>query len=557
MCWHIIMVTLLIGLVSCQKETDRLQRLLSDAEGLISDRPDEALSLLNDISLGDCNTKTDSAWYALLLTQAQDKNAIPQVDDWLIKMAVCYYGSSSDDLRRALSYFYWGRVCKEAKSYGKAIQCFLTGLPYAQKCNNLPLQGQMQLNAAHLYYLQKMHLQADRAYQEGGKVGIAINDSSMLIESLLQRGKIQMHLEGIYSGMADSLISNALHLSTAYSKNSELTERAYAALTELYIRRGDKAEALSCALTTMSMQKEKERMAEACWLLGEAYYLNNRLDLAEAYAQDALLLSESHAVRSNAYNRLKEIAEQQGNLQLALDYSRRQISCKDSLWGEHVQSGVIDGELEEMKWNDLPLSLSASDLSKRFMWVLVAWAFLSFGILFHEKMIRPRRVNKLIVDSCTGEVQLEGFLDFSNDSERKRAEILRMQFQQSLKDSDVYQKIDAIIQEYRLHGKSFQKLDKEDWHAAMAVFDACWPGFMEKLQNDYLLNDKELCLCCFLLSDIPVKDFCCLFQCTRDTIYKQSNRLLIRKINGNKGKNLKDVLLYMAWRHTQGSEKKR
>lgn len=54
-------------------------------------RPDSALCILQGISMDKFATQADSACYALLLTQARDKNYVVQTDDSLIRYAVAYY----------------------------------------------------------------------------------------------------------------------------------------------------------------------------------------------------------------------------------------------------------------------------------------------------------------------------------------------------------------------------------------------------------------------------------------------------------------------------------
>lgn len=54
----------------------------------------------------------DRAYYALLLTQARDKNYIVQTDDSLIRTAVQYYDSIGDVQMQAKAYYHWGGVLR-------------------------------------------------------------------------------------------------------------------------------------------------------------------------------------------------------------------------------------------------------------------------------------------------------------------------------------------------------------------------------------------------------------------------------------------------------------
>ena len=60
-------------LSSCTIRQDYNQQLLK-ADSLMQLRPDSALNILKSISPKKLSTRADNAYYALLLTQAQDKN---------------------------------------------------------------------------------------------------------------------------------------------------------------------------------------------------------------------------------------------------------------------------------------------------------------------------------------------------------------------------------------------------------------------------------------------------------------------------------------------------
>lgn len=73
---------ILLG-TSCYKRKSSLS-LLSTVETLISTRPDSALFLLRSFH-NNSDEISEIANYALLLTQAEDKNYILHTDDSLIK----------------------------------------------------------------------------------------------------------------------------------------------------------------------------------------------------------------------------------------------------------------------------------------------------------------------------------------------------------------------------------------------------------------------------------------------------------------------------------------
>ena len=102
-------------LSSCTIRQDYNQQLLK-ADSLMQLRPDSALNILKSISPKKLSTRADNAYYALLLTQAQDKNFVVQKDDSLIQIAVHYYDSIGDTKMQAKARSEERRVGKECRS---------------------------------------------------------------------------------------------------------------------------------------------------------------------------------------------------------------------------------------------------------------------------------------------------------------------------------------------------------------------------------------------------------------------------------------------------------
>lgn len=89
-------------LTSCLSPTDRVIPSLLHADSLIEvGCADSALSILEGVNLAELSTIQSRAKYALLLTQAKDKNYITHTDDSLIRVAVDYYDTSDDITLRA------------------------------------------------------------------------------------------------------------------------------------------------------------------------------------------------------------------------------------------------------------------------------------------------------------------------------------------------------------------------------------------------------------------------------------------------------------------------
>ena len=114
--------------------------LLVQADSLMEEYPDSALHILESIESQQLTVHADLAYYALLLTQARDKNYIVQTDDSLIRTAVQYYDSIGDVQMQAKAYYYKGCIYRDANLCGEAVQEYLTAISLAKKTGNPKLQ---------------------------------------------------------------------------------------------------------------------------------------------------------------------------------------------------------------------------------------------------------------------------------------------------------------------------------------------------------------------------------------------------------------------------------
>ena len=120
---HIVFLSALIGLVACEDKravTDVLNR----AETLMDEHPDSSLVLLRTLTFDDFRKESNRARYALLHSQALDKNYIDVTSDSLISVAVEFYKDKDDVRGKFLSYYYEGRVHINAENLMKAMLSF-------------------------------------------------------------------------------------------------------------------------------------------------------------------------------------------------------------------------------------------------------------------------------------------------------------------------------------------------------------------------------------------------------------------------------------------------
>ena len=171
------LLLLLLALLTACNDPKPVTDALHRAETLMNEHPDSALSILNAISPDEMGQNSTRAHYALLYTQAQDKNYIDEVNDSLITLAADYYRHTDDVRRKFLSHYYKGRVLANAGNYLNATSCYMGAEQLADEVGDDYLVGLLYAELGRIYRLYydypkslEAHQKAAECYERAGKI---------------------------------------------------------------------------------------------------------------------------------------------------------------------------------------------------------------------------------------------------------------------------------------------------------------------------------------------------------------------------------------------------
>ena len=239
----ILSLLISLSLLACGERENKpanVRSTLSRAEALMTQAPDSALMLLEDLSKGALRGRENRAHFALLYSQALDKNYIDRSNDSIIRIAVDYYSTRKKEPEKLfLSYYYLGRVQQNAGnltramlSYGQAEELiadiqddYAIGLLYAQMGN---LYHAVYDLPKSLDCFQKAYIHYEKADKELHKM-YAKRDVGILLMDLKNFSQAETYLletlQWSLRNQRETLCQNCVEfMLSLYSRSSKMNK---------------------------------------------------------------------------------------------------------------------------------------------------------------------------------------------------------------------------------------------------------------------------------------------------------------------------------------------
>lgn len=558
---NIALIILLIAFLSVacnERQSNNRQLILADS--LMQSRPDSALCILQGISMDKFATQADSACYALLLTQARDKNYVVQTDDSLIRYAVAYYDKTNDVRMQAKAHYYWGCVYRDMNRQAEAIREFLIAAPLTEKAKEKRQLGLVYNNIGFIYNIQGFNEKADSIYQLMEVIAQEVKDTALWSEALSKQGSIALTKGKEYFPIAEQKLSDAFGAVDSVGNNG-LKANISASLSNLYSRMDEGEKALYYAKLNLSLRRDTARAYRAFLLLGDAYYKLGQYDSATFYLNKSLL-SKDYGRKAGAYMRLADIAMIQGNAALSVELERNSSAYKDSLY--KFRRSVVVNEIIEAE-TDAQAMLQKLYYKGRlntyiYGFILITIIIVAIVLFLYRRYQRKndllqrdkQELEKINQDLNQHYVSLQTNIEQKNleieglrkklashqiDEEQRenlQAELDEMILKrrtlakEAFLHSPLYTKMQAIIKDYQDRDQSDEEISDQEWQEFVVGMDIQWNNVITDLCAKYQLSKEELHLVCLSLAGFPFSHLEYLLHLSRKTLYRKKNVLLKR-----------------------------
>ena len=559
-------------LSSCTIRQDYNQQLLK-ADSLMQLRPDSALNILKSISPEKLSTRADNAYYALLLTQAQDKNFVVQKDDSLIQIAVHYYDSIGDTKMQAKAHYYWGCVYRDMNQQAEAIREFFIAAPLTEKSKEKRQLGLIYNNIGYIYNIQEFNQKADSIYRLMEVIAKELRDTTLWSEALSRQASIDLMKGENYFPIAEQKWLDAF-VTIEKIKNDGLKANISASLSNLYSRMNQGEKALHYAKLNFSLRKDTVWPYQTFLLLGDAYYKLKQYDSATFYLNKSLL-GKDYGRKSDVYMRLADIAMIQGNTTLSIELERNSSAYKDSLY--QLRRNPVAKRIIEVE-ADVQTILQKLYYKGRlqmylYSFILITIIIIAISLYLYKRYQRKNNLLKkdkqqlekinqdlsqhyanLQTDITQKDMEIEKLRKELashqvNEEQRKKLQteldkiVLKRKTlaKEAFLHSPIYEKMQAIIKDFQDKDASDKELSDQEWQEFVAEMDMEWNNAITELCVKYQLSKEELHLVCLSLVGFPFSHLEYLLHLSRATLYRKKN-LLLKRIDTNLNCEFEEIL---------------
>ena len=530
---HYLLLLLCLCCLSCGSRTD-YPNLLTKADSLIDARPDSALTLLHSIPPSALE-KGDRMRHRLLTVEAECRNGQMPASDSLLLPVIDYFHRTGDVFWEARGEYNRGYILHKLRQSGQALEIFQRVKIQMEQCGNTWWLGRTYGRIAYIYHSQGMYSQADSLYKETEQLAVQVGDTALWLETL-DRRSVHLIAQGEeHYREAETLLLKACLLARQ-KKLVKYQSNCMETLSLLYSYMQDGEQALRCAREAWRLEPDTAKRYMSSLLIGEAHYKLNHYDSATFWLERTIACRPSLAVRSAAYMRLADIAEEQGDAEKALVYQKKYQQAETELT---EQSQVTEIRLTEQSQAHRQ---EQSQMKRLILICLAAIGALAVCIvLLLGRRARERKRLRGQMDALMKFWWKEHRALLSAEPSVVEPEILLLPFNEPkevhplidfddlvghLRETELYAKVTRILSYHQSYNDYEEHFTVEDQNELLNLINRFTDGFITRLEKQVSLSEKDLRFCGLHLLGLSTQDIAILLEKDRSGIYKRQKRLL-------------------------------
>lgn len=539
---HYILFILLFSLfTSCITRNERRKELPSEliqAESLMSEYPDSAYHILQNIQSLKIEDSYPHATWALLMTQVKYKLYIRQ-NDSLIALAYDYFIHHDDIQRKAMASYYRAAIYNEMNETEKAQASYLQAVKYVGLTNDYVLGYLINIGLGDLYAYRNLSEYALEAYEKTLYYAELTDNPLYLINAYGRMARI-------YSCLSDYKTSIAFYrksIDEAIKRHEyQIESTMWLELSGCYRMQDDYENELDVAKKGMSILEQHhlniDRFAYFC--LGHPSF-HLKKDSAEYY----LLRALGHSIYTDMaiYQDLASFYQSESRYEEACAFYSKQCLAMDSIHNLDKHKTLIEMrqkyEQDALIKENRHLSEKKSLLAQRYMFVfiLLLCILLALALAYRSRQIKLRlkeeRINDL-TNLLAYHTEMQSKMEEYSQSLIEQARSSSIQLAEINKGLDRQRKREIFLLNQLICNDeilvTFMKADhfvgEEEWKTVRKKIDLIFNNFTARLLNEIpTLTIHDLNICCMIKLYVTNKEAADILGISAMSVAKHKQRI--------------------------------
>ena len=325
---QILKATLLAFIIffSCHQVSQQ-HPILEQAEKVMSEHPDSALFLLEQVAAPEKMPERDYATWCLLITEARDKNYIEHTSDSLINVAIQYFEKKKDINRLSEAYYCQGRVLSELSASEEALTAYLKAKELVRETSDRDLEARINNHLGTLYWKNRKFKESLVCYQKSYRNYKICRDTIGIINTMQNIGECMRE-----SGQLDSAyhyLDGALKLARQGGITS-YTAYLLSSLGNIYTEKKLYEKALAYKKASLNYSEKRNTIYSCYYSIGKLYGNLHKLDSALLFAEMALASTDLY-VECGANWLIYTLYVKKQDYKKACTYNERYLLLRDSI----------------------------------------------------------------------------------------------------------------------------------------------------------------------------------------------------------------------------------
>lgn len=521
--------------------------------------PDSALNLLKGIHDPEKLWGESQATYALLMTQAMDKNYMKFSSDSLIALALNYYTiTQTSPIMYAKALFYHGRVMLELDKEEEALKSFLAAKDVYERTKDHKMLALILEEIGMINRRQELFDDALSYFREALDTHIRLKDSLGIIS--VSQNIARVYLFKSQWDSCSYYYNNALEI--AVKKNlSEIS--ILHELGILYRSMQELSEAERYFLAAYEKETDEEKKYMECLSLGYLYMQMGQTENARKYLKMSAKSSKAYT-QISAFDCLYFLEKDIDNFEEAIVYHELADSITNAM--EELNSRELIASLQKKYENE---KLQNDNLHMKVRYTnFMLWGMIAFLIVvacmcyyYYKNRNNKKKIAEIESQIRENEEEIERYQQEIEDIQISKDQVLKenlMLEENRTKVGELDGKIilltmqnktlsehlkelggelnvgtssSSFIHAFRLllaikEGTLRGKLSNEERQKLFSLFDLMYWNYVTRLlERAPTLTKHDLEICCFLKFGLTHEELSCIFHTTSDSVTRAKGRL--------------------------------